>query len=94
MGWVITGLVCAALIAGAFWLGRATGRRRWAWVAAVLPVGLLIWAAIADATEDTSDCYEECGSVWLYAFAVVSVLPALVLAGTVVIGAISRRRAR
>ncbi|HEV2813635.1 MAG TPA: hypothetical protein VGW10_10310 [Solirubrobacteraceae bacterium] len=94
MGYAIAVAVSVVVLIGAFSLGRSTGNRRWAFLPAILPVGFLLWALVASATEDKSECYDTCGSTWLYAFSVVAVVPALVLAGAVLIGVASGRGER
>ena len=89
MGYVIAVAAFVVLLAGAFALGRRTGDGRWGFLAALLPLGLLGWSGYAAATEP--ECYEVCASTFLFAGAVISVLPALILAGAVMLGASSAR---
>ena len=80
------------LLAAAFLLGLTTGDGRWAWLAALLPLGMFAWTGIAAATEDKSDCYETCGSEFLLIFSAVSVFVAIILGGAVALGASVARR--
>jgi hypothetical protein len=93
MGTVIAIAVGAVLVASAFWLGHARNDRRLAFLPAILPAALLVWAAITHFTEDKSDCMHGCASAWLILYSVVAVVPAAVLAAAVVLGATVRRRA-
>src|SRR5688572_6755895 len=92
MDWIVVVLVAAAVVGGAFVLGLMTDDRRWAWLAALLPVGLLVRSAVLDATEDKTTCHDACASTWGLFLTVVSLVPAIVLAAAVLVGVAVNRR--
>ena len=93
MGAVWVGLA-ALVLAGAFGLGYAV--REW-WTLAVpfvLPAGFAMIAGLGLIFEDRDKCYEACGFVWWFFYAVLALLVAAVLAGVIATGVAAGRRRR
>jgi hypothetical protein len=70
--------------------------RRW-WPVAVpllVPLALAGLGAYGQITTDSSDCYEECGYVWLYLYAVVTLVPAAIASAVIAVGIFVARRGR
>src|SRR4051794_39810525 len=79
MGWAWAVAVLVVLVVG---LVAVPARKQVKFLIApfLVPAWLAIVGAIAQATTNAADCYEECGYVWIYLYAVFTLIVAAVVA--------------